>query len=462
MTRQSGVKGMKNASTTSHINGVVNVQPNSIFGKFSEAEIISQLKALAVDPCRPRDNTQALWNQILKLRKVMVLKDSEAPWRKRKLEKFVKDGLKPPSVFVCPNEPSIKKLSRKQSSHVSSLSCLVNSADSTHCQDEKITFNSRASSSLLTFDDTAFYNCLRKDIPPTVDSDESVKGSNQLSPDSNPNSQTPDGAHSRLHEPSPRRSIRLLNFIGDHLQRKVIPVGPRFQADVHEWAGPEKNDPDNSKWLGTRVWPVQTGNTKSIGKKIGKGRPDSCCCAYSGSADCIRRHVLQERLVVKSDLGPAFFSWKFDEMGDQVLKTWSLKEKQSFESVVKMRPSSDGKSFLRRALKCFPAKNGSDVVNYYFNVYIPHRMSLCTRSHSVKQVDTDDDETEVSRSSSLSLTKILFPYLNPLVVFTGIVWHGIIHRVSMFSCLFISDVVTLVVVSDEIACARFCLLVSKC
>ncbi|KAL3640718.1 hypothetical protein CASFOL_015686 [Castilleja foliolosa] len=400
MTRQPGEKGKKNASTTSHINDL-DVQPNSIFGKFSEAEIISQLKELAVDPYRPRENIQALWNQILKLRKVMVLKDSEAPWKKRKLEKFVKDKLKPSPVFVCPNEPSIRKLSRKQSSHVSSLSCLINSADSTHCQIEKITFNSRASSSLLTFDDTDFYNCLRKNIPPTVNSDESVKGSNKLSPESNPYSQTPDGAHSRLHEPSPRRSIRLLNVNGDYLHRKVVPVGPRFQADVPEWAGTENNDPDDSKWLGTRVWPLQIENMKTIGKKIGKGRPDSCCCASPGSVDCVRHHVLEKRLYLQSDLGPVFFSWKFDEMGEQILKKWSLKEKQSFELVVKMRPSSDGKSFLRRALKCFPSKNGRDVVNYYFNVYIPNRMSLCTRSRSTKQVDTDDDETEDSNHMGL-------------------------------------------------------------
>ncbi|KAI3474429.1 hypothetical protein Pfo_029290 [Paulownia fortunei] len=433
MTRQQGGKGKKNANA-SFSKGVEDVQRNSVFGRYSEAEMIAQLKGLALDPCRPqvaRDNIQPLWNQILRLRKVMVLKDSEIPWRKRKLEQFVKDKLRAPSGFVLPNQQNITKLSSRPISHASSVSCLLNSVDSTQCHDEKIIFDSRTSSSLLTFgdalpekqvstecsfqDDMVDLNCPRKDITPTVDSDESVNRSNLLSPE-NPtpneapsveisneihylNSPTLDGAHRRHHQP-PRRSIRLLNFIGDHLQRKVIPVGPRFQADVPEWSGPVdrsiligayNSDSDNSKWLGSPVWPIQIGNMKTTERKIGKGRPNSCCCVSSGSADCVRRHILEERLVLQCDLSSAFFSWKFDEMGEQVLKSWSLKEQQTFKSLVKMRPSSNGKSFLKHALKCFSNKCGKDIINYYFNVYIPNRMSLQTRSSSIKQVDTDDE-----------------------------------------------------------------------
>ncbi|KAL6534357.1 hypothetical protein OROHE_013282 [Orobanche hederae] len=436
MKRQPGGKGNKSVST-SHIIRVDDVQLNPISGRHSEAEIISQLKVLALDPCRPQfahDTIHDLRTQILKLRKVMVLEDSEAPWRKRKLEQFVKDKLRPPSDIVCPNEQNIRKRSRRRSSHASSVSCLLNSGDSTQCQDEKITSDSRVYSSLLTFDDalpgkqvtikcsildgTVNFNCLPKNIPPTIDSDESVKGSNHLSAESIVNVDISnevqcDGAHSRLHG-TPRRSIRLLNFIGDHFQRKVVPVGPRFQADVLEWAGPAgrsiligayNTDYDNSKWLGTRVWPIQIRNTKTTGKTIGKGRPDSCCCKSPGSVDCTRCHILEERLVLQCDLGPAFFSWKFDEMGDQVSKMWSLKEQQSFESLVKMRPSSNGKSVLKRALKCFPNKNGKDIANYYFNVYIPHRMSMHTRSPSIKQVDTDDDDDEAEDISYMGLKK---------------------------------------------------------
>ncbi|KAL6508037.1 hypothetical protein OROGR_024232 [Orobanche gracilis] len=82
MKRQPDGKGNKSVST-SNINRFENVQLNPISVRHSEAEIISQLKVLALDPCRPQfahDTIQDLRNQILKLRKVMVLENSEAPW----------------------------------------------------------------------------------------------------------------------------------------------------------------------------------------------------------------------------------------------------------------------------------------------------------------------------------------------------------------------------------------------
>lgn len=356
----------------------------------------------------------------------------------------MKDKLRAPAGIVLSNQQNITKLSRRQLSHASSVSSLLNSVDSTQSHDEKIIFDARTSSSLVTFDDAlpekqvitecsfvddvVDLNCPGKDTSQTVDSDESVNGSNPLSPEnSTPNEAPPveisnaihylnsrisDGVNRRHFEPS-RRSVRLLNFIGDHLQRKVIPVGPRFQADIPEWDGPVdrsilisayNSDTHNSKWLGSQVWPVEIGNMKTTGRTIGKGRHNSCCCVSPGSADCITRHILEERLLLQCDLGPAFFSWKFDEMGEQVSKSWSLKEQQTFESLMKMRPSSNGKSFWKRALKSFSNKYRKDIINYYFNVYIPHRMSLQTRSPSIKQVDTDDED-EAENFSHMGLQK---------------------------------------------------------
>lgn len=81
MSRQRG-KSTKNAITYFN-EGIEDVQDNSIFGRYSEVEMVAQLKGIAVDPCRPQcaqDNIQPLWNQIVMLRKVMMLKDSEIPW----------------------------------------------------------------------------------------------------------------------------------------------------------------------------------------------------------------------------------------------------------------------------------------------------------------------------------------------------------------------------------------------
>ncbi|KAK4396147.1 AT-rich interactive domain-containing protein 1 [Sesamum angolense] len=255
------------------------------------------------------DNIKPLWDQILRLRKVMVLKDSETPWRKRKLDQFINDKLRARSGLGLPNQKTVTKKNRSQSSHASSVSCLLNSFDSTQCHDDKFSFDSCTCSS-LTFDEAL------------------------------PEKQ-------RRHLQPPRRSIRLLNFIGDHLQRKTIPVGPHFQADVPEWSGPVnwsvliaayKSDSDNSKWLGSRVWPIEIGNMKTTGRTIGKGRPNSCCCVSPGFSDCTIRHIVEERLLLQCDLGPAFFSWKFDEMGEQVSNSWSPKEQQTFEKLTRLSP----------------------------------------------------------------------------------------------------------------------------
>lgn len=73
-------KGNKNAAASLTIK---EVQRNSIFGRYSEAEMISLLKGLALDPCSPQfalDKIRPLFNQILRLRKVINLNDSEIPW----------------------------------------------------------------------------------------------------------------------------------------------------------------------------------------------------------------------------------------------------------------------------------------------------------------------------------------------------------------------------------------------
>ncbi|WOG87416.1 hypothetical protein DCAR_0206640 [Daucus carota subsp. sativus] len=46
-----------------------------------------------------------------------------------------------------------------------------------------------------------------------------------------------------------------LKHITDESSKAVIPVGPRFQADVRDWNGQiPGNYQDESKWLGAKVW----------------------------------------------------------------------------------------------------------------------------------------------------------------------------------------------------------------
>ncbi|KAG8374392.1 hypothetical protein BUALT_Bualt11G0127100 [Buddleja alternifolia] len=423
MTSQQKGIGKKNVKP-SLSKGVENIPKKSIVGRYSEEEMLTRLKGLARNPCNPqlaRDNIRPLQNQILRLRNVMVLKDSQIPSRKRKLEQLVKDKLRDASDFLVPSERNSKKPSKRELSNSSLLSCLLNSVDSSECHYKKTLLDSRSSKSLMTFDDTftekhtsllddlVNWDNPGKDISPIVDSDESVNDSNASSPKNvAPNevlSLENNNAfrYLRLDKPKKRHfKPHKRDFLDDHLQIKVIPIGPHFQANIPGWSSSvNKNilmdaynsDFDNSKWLGTRTWPIENGNMKTTGRTIGKGRPNSCYCVSPGSLDCVRRHILEKRLLLQCDLGPAFFRWKFDEMGEQVSKLWSLKEQEAFESFVK-RPSCNGNNFLKHALNCFPNKNRSEIIGYYFNVYIPYRVSLQARSVSSKQIDTDDEDEE--------------------------------------------------------------------
>ncbi|KAF3673432.1 AT-rich interactive domain-containing protein 2 [Capsicum chacoense] len=195
-----------------------------------------------------------------------------------------------------------------------------------------------------------------------------------------------------------------LDFIYEDRNKCVIPVGPRFQADIPDWTHSQKvqmvrqykeNKADTSKWLGTPMWPANNNlaNKKVNEKLIGKGRDEHCRCESPGSVECVKSHVKEERMKLKSELGRAFSAWKFDEMGEEVSNLWTNKEQRIFTSLVQMNRMSKGKSFMKPALTYLPSKNRQSIVNYYFNVHVPQRISSQTRSNC-HIIDTDDEEGE--------------------------------------------------------------------
>ncbi|XP_055831205.1 AT-rich interactive domain-containing protein 1-like [Solanum dulcamara] len=208
------------------------------------------------------------------------------------------------------------------------------------------------------------------------------------------------------------------DFIYEDREKLVIPVGPRFQADVPDWPNyqnkgtpviaadialrasiPSKKEmvckykeeeSDTSKWLGTPVWPTDDNlENKEVNEElIGKGRNKHCTCESPESVECVKRHVKEEITKLKSELETAFNIWKFDEMGEEVSKLWNTMEQKTFSSLAEMSLSK-GKSFLKPALTSLPSKNRQSIINYYFNVHIPQRI----RS-SCKTINTDDEEEE--------------------------------------------------------------------
>lgn len=200
-----------------------------------------------------------------------------------------------------------------------------------------------------------------------------------------------------------RPQINWLDYIQDGNPRVVIPKGPRFQADIPDWTPQTKEetlknyDADSSRWLGTKVWEPRNNSQVDKSRKtevdmdaIGKGRPDVCPCEIPGSVECIEMHIKDERKKLRCELGPAFWKWKFNEMGEDASKLWTVGEQKTFESIVKTHPISEGKSFLKPAVESLPSQTHQSIVNYYFNVYLPRRMGMQIRS-GCKTVDTDDE-----------------------------------------------------------------------
>ncbi|KOM37635.1 hypothetical protein LR48_Vigan03g101700 [Vigna angularis] len=171
----------------------------------------------------------------------------------------------------------------------------------------------------------------------------------------------------------------------NEIPRPVIPIGPRFQAEVPKWEGTTNvNNDDDSKWSGVQVWPMPNISENSI-EGTGKGR-------LGGSIECVKLHIREARELLKLEIGATFSSWKFDEMGEEFSQSWTLEEDKKFESMMKLNTSSKTRNFWKLALKHFPSKSLKCMVNFYHNVYIPRCLSMKTRS--LLEVDRDNDHDD--------------------------------------------------------------------
>nr|XP_043637230.1 AT-rich interactive domain-containing protein 1-like isoform X2 [Erigeron canadensis] len=139
-----------------------------------------------------------------------------------------------------------------------------------------------------------------------------------------------------------------LSYVVDDNKQLVIPLGPRFQADVPEWTGPPQsryphktlNNQDSLKWSGTVIWSNKNRRPEAESDVIGRGRPHRCECYNPGSILCVKSHINEKAARLQKELGPAFQIWKFDEMGEVVAKLWKQSEQQKFSRIVKTNPSS--------------------------------------------------------------------------------------------------------------------------
>ncbi|XP_041024764.1 uncharacterized protein LOC121265264 [Juglans microcarpa x Juglans regia] len=408
------------------------ILPNSL----SRIDMLSWTKGLALDPHNPKASqysSKRLCNQTLKVRKFLFSCNGESPPRKKKFERFVEGTKLRVASSLAPRESDIENLSKLGNTRFSSVSRSLNSGDTTESCNQQTVLNSHIDTdhSTLSFEDNSQGRPVNIDIISLEDGTKCSSTRNDLSHlninmdgwveelatqdtslmdisdlvESSDSSSSEDpnlksrkvGIIDSVQKPRSvadfiHSAVSLISG-DDHLPRRpVVPIGSKFQAEVPEWRRHE-NESENLKWLGTRVWPMesQIKETSTMMKAVGKGRRNSCSCAFPKSVDCIKRHVLLSRLVLESEVGPAFFSWKFDEMGEVVSKSWTLKEQRRFESLVKKNPLSGGKNFWELASKQFPSKSKKNILSYYYNVYIPRRMRMRTRS-SLDESYSDDDQ----------------------------------------------------------------------
>lgn len=215
---------------------------------------------------------------------------------------------------------------------------------------------------------------------------------------------------------------KVIPEVANESEYEAIPKKDPFQAYLPILSTKDQyaSNPNNQKWFGTKIWsrnePNQPGQETTNSSThegdavpenevICKGKsPDACNCQMPGSVDCVHRHMVEERGKLKAELGPAFQTWKFDEMGEDSADSWTLGDMLRFNSVMKKRnlPSSKRKTFLQLASQFLPNKSRASIVSYYFNFYLlSWRIRKRTRlNRTAAEIDTDDDYDEVIGETS--------------------------------------------------------------
>lgn len=209
--------------------------------------------------------------------------------------------------------------------------------------------------------------------------------------------------HPSLYEDSTGPSYNLrerLRFDGsgsasdssDEEDRPCARVGSQFQAEVPEWIG--LNTESDAKWLGPRVWPLSKEQSKSNllieRDPIGKGRQDPCGCQNPDSVQCVRFHINTKREKLKLELGPAFYMWCFDSMGEGTLQYWTDLELKKVKLLMASPPTLSP-SFFSELKSILSSKSREEIVSYYYNVSLLQFIANQSRM-TPGEVDSDTDQ----------------------------------------------------------------------
>ncbi|WCJ25624.1 ELM2 domain-containing protein [Euphorbia peplus] len=184
--------------------------------------------------------------------------------------------------------------------------------------------------------------------------------------------------------------------------QKPVSIGPEHQAFVPEWedtpsglhitvdAGYEE------RLMGTCVIPMPESGT--LATHCSEGTETGCSCLDQGSTECVKQHVVEAREKLRKNLGEeAFEGLGFNDMGETVARKWTEMEEQIFHNVVLSNPVSIGRNFWEHLSVAFPSRKRSELVSYYFNVFMLRIRSEQNRFDPLS-IDSDNDEWQRSDS----------------------------------------------------------------
>ncbi|XP_078427612.1 AT-rich interactive domain-containing protein 1-like [Wolffia australiana] len=178
------------------------------------------------------------------------------------------------------------------------------------------------------------------------------------------------------------------NHTSSKCRRSQIRVGPKFQANCPEWrARLPKNSSDAiaEKFQGERLWPLGKPTRRYTNCRRWQTQ---CCCARPGSMDCARWHIKEKRHQLRLELGPAFSSLGFDQMGEVVALSWSSAEEEKFMAAARLTQPT-----LDRVFPFIPSKTRREVVSYYFNVFILRLRGYQNRV-TMAEASSDDEDAD--------------------------------------------------------------------
>ncbi|KEH23133.1 hypothetical protein MtrunA17_Chr7g0241661 [Medicago truncatula] len=344
------------------------------------------LKDKTFKPCEEKSSHHIFQNQKHKDQVVLTSSSKDPP--KRKFNQYINDGNCATSFELIGKEKysgENAKDQRKNSSH--SLSCYALPDGTQEYVSPSINDNAK------------FCGISTQDYSHLSDFDDSIKGSSYLVNQESFNIHARDlmvsnrylyGIETSIEEKSKEEDMEVINSLknflpsrGNHLPRPVIPIGPRFQAEVRKWGGianiKQYNSDDSLKWLGTQIWPMPNA-CKTNAKGIGDDMLNSCMCDNPELVNCVKKRIGEAIECLKSEIDTGYSSRKFDDIEEYALKSWTVEEQKKFESLKKLNLLSSYTKFSKLIMEYFPSQSMTSMMNYYYNVYIPRCMSIETRS----------------------------------------------------------------------------------